>query len=113
MQLKISFPINLIIVCAVFFSFKMVLGESPERTKKAKVDSLKRTKEALPHFQPVPDRWQGIKLPPYELNVAGHIYDPYNQNILKGDFPIIGQSIFFILVVWIINMTCYIQFIGR
>ena len=51
----------------------------------------------VPHFVPIPDRWTGIKPPPYELNVEGHWYDPYNQNKLKGDFPILGQNTFMIL----------------
>jgi len=97
MQFSTLFQIYLLLVFSIFFSFRMGLGEPLEETGKAKLDSLKTVKKVLPHFQPVPDRWQGIKLMPYELNVTGHIYDPYNQNILKGDFPIIGQSIFFIL----------------
>ncbi len=48
----------------------------------------------LPHFEPIPDRWRDIKPPPFELYVEGHWYDPYNQNVLKGDYPIIGQNTF-------------------
>ncbi len=55
------------------------------------------TKEALPHFVPIPDRWRDIQPPPYELNVEDHWYDPYNRNVLKGDYPIIGQNTFLIL----------------
>ena len=40
-----------------------------------------------PHFVPLTDRWRDIKPPPYELNVEGRWYDPYNQNTLKGDRP--------------------------
>ncbi len=58
-----------------------------------------------PHFVPVEDRWR-IGFPewdrygkgnppvddqPYE---TGHWWDPYNQNVLKGDYPIIGQHTF-------------------
>ncbi len=57
------------------------------------------------HFVPVDDRWRGGYPPwdrykrredpnvdyPYE---KGHWYNPYNQNVLKGDYPIIGQHIF-------------------
>lgn len=50
-----------------------------------------------PEFREIPDRWNDIKPPPYELNVQGHWYDPYNQNKLKGDYPIIGQNTFFVL----------------
>lgn len=57
------------------------------------------------HFVPVEDRWR-IGLPfwdrygkdhahlddyPY---VEGHCADPYNLNVLKGDYPIVGQHTF-------------------
>jgi len=42
------------------------------------------------------DRWR-IVPPPYELNVRGSRWDPYNQNRLKGDFPIRGQDLFLVL----------------
>jgi hypothetical protein len=42
------------------------------------------------------DRWE-IKPPPYELNKEGRLWNPYRQNILKGDYPIIGQNTFMIL----------------
>ncbi len=38
-------------------------------------------------YQSYPDRWQ-IVPPPYEMNVRGSLWDPYNQNRFKGDFPI-------------------------
>ncbi|MEK7748131.1 MAG: hypothetical protein AAB300_03550 [Nitrospirota bacterium] len=44
-------------------------------------------------FSPLTDRWR-ITPPPYEINVKGSLWDPYNQNILKGDLPIYGQDIF-------------------
>jgi hypothetical protein len=57
------------------------------------------------HFVPIEDRWRlgmphfdrgGIDWPachdyPWE---AGRWYDPYNQNVLKGDYPIFGQQTF-------------------
>jgi len=58
-----------------------------------------------PHFVPLEDRWR-IGFPewdrygkgnprvddqPFE---TGHWWDPYNQNVLKGDYPIIGQHTF-------------------
>jgi hypothetical protein len=61
-----------------------------------------------PNFVPRPDRWR-IGFPewdrygkghpcgddyPYK---PGHWWDPYNQNVLKGDYPIIGQHTFFVL----------------
>ncbi|MCA1593999.1 MAG: carboxypeptidase-like regulatory domain-containing protein [Acidobacteria bacterium] len=56
---------------------------------------------------PMRDRWR-IGFPEYERygSVAagrdipfkkGHWYDPYNQNVFKGDYPIFGQHVFMIL----------------
>lgn len=56
-------------------------------------------------FVPMPDRWRAgypewdryghgdipVKDEPYEI---GRIIDPYTQNVLKGDYPIIGQHTF-------------------
>jgi hypothetical protein len=44
-------------------------------------------------FAPIENRWT-IEPPPYQLNAKGRWYDPYNQNILKGDYPIYGDDIF-------------------
>jgi len=56
-------------------------------------------------FIPVEDRWR-LGFPPWDrygkghpLNddypyVEGHWWDPFNQNVLKGDYPIIGQHTF-------------------
>ncbi len=52
---------------------------------------------ALPDFEPIRDRWRDVKPPPFELYVDGHWYDPYNQNVLKGDYPIVGQNTFLLL----------------
>ncbi len=49
-----------------------------------------------PDFEVIEDRWR-IKAPPHELAVEGSTLDPYNQNVLKGDFPIIGQNTFLIV----------------
>lgn len=45
--------------------------------------------------QPITDRWH-IQPPPYEINEPGHWWDPFHQNILKGDYPVLGQNTFFI-----------------
>lgn len=57
------------------------------------------------HFIPVEDRWR-IGYPTWDRYGKGHPvgddypyvqgawYDPYNQNILKGDYPIAGQDTF-------------------
>jgi hypothetical protein len=44
-------------------------------------------------FQVVTDRWR-IVPPPYEINVKGSLWDPYNQNVLKGDYPIYSDDVF-------------------
>jgi len=44
-------------------------------------------------FMPLPDRWR-IGFPSDYRHSQGAIYDPYNQNVLKGDYPIIGQDTF-------------------
>jgi hypothetical protein len=56
--------------------------------------SLSGEEMLFPETEPIPDRWR-IQPPPYEKNVEGHPYDPYNLNTLKGDYPILGtQDIF-------------------
>ena len=53
-------------------------------------------------FVPVPDRWK-LNLPEWDRYdvggdypyVTGHWWDPYNQNTLKGDFPVAGKQTFF------------------
>ncbi len=57
------------------------------------------------HFIPIEDRWR-IGSPTWDRYGKGHPigddypfvlgawYDPYNQNVLKGDFPIVGQDTF-------------------
>lgn len=57
------------------------------------------------HFVPIEDRWRsgfpewdryGKGHPPVDdyPYLPGHLLDPYNQNVLKGDFPIVGQHTF-------------------
>jgi hypothetical protein len=51
----------------------------------------------VPDFVPLRDRWD-IAYPPYPgRSVTGSLLDPYNQNVLKGDRPVIGQSVFLVL----------------
>ena len=53
-------------------------------------------------FVPVPDRWN-LPMPDWDRYgvrgdypyVAGHWWDPYNQNRLKGDAPVVGARTFF------------------
>jgi hypothetical protein len=60
------------------------------------------------HFVPMPDRWRigfpewdryGKGHPPVDdyPYKQGHWWDPFNQNVLKGDYPILGQHTFFVL----------------
>ncbi|MBI3950649.1 MAG: carboxypeptidase regulatory-like domain-containing protein [Acidobacteria bacterium] len=51
-------------------------------------------------FIPIRDRWR-LGFPEWDRQTGyeapyrrGRAYDPYNQNILKGDYPIIGNNIF-------------------
>ena len=57
------------------------------------------------HFVPIEDRWR-LGFPAWDRYGKGHppvddypylqgsMIDPYNQNVLKGDYPIIGQHTF-------------------
>jgi hypothetical protein len=51
-------------------------------------------------FRAFTDRWR-IVPPPYELTAEPSRWDPYNQNVLKGDYPIWpdrwGQDVFLVL----------------
>src|SRR5438105_4202463 len=67
-----------------------------------------REEQENSHFVPMEDRWRigfpewdryGRGHPPLDEYpfVAGSRIDPYHQNVLKGDYPILGQHNFFIL----------------
>jgi hypothetical protein len=72
------------------------------------------------HFVPIEDRWR-IGQPTWDRYgkshpagddypfVQGAWYDPYNQNVLKGDFPIAGQDIFVKLQFKQLNLFEYRQ----
>jgi hypothetical protein len=68
-----------------------------------------RETQSSDDFIPIEDRWRygfpawdryawgfplGIDYPYKE----GHYWDPYNQNVLKGDYPILGQNTFFQII---------------
>lgn len=66
---------------------------------------LPRDQQVDEHFIPQPDRWRnsyprhdryGAGFPWLSdyIGVEGNWWDPYNQNVLKGDFPIMGQHTF-------------------
>lgn len=76
------------------------VGESPPGF--AGASSIRPTPvQTSPDFVPIPDRWR-LGFPDwnrYERHldtpyVRGRWWDPYNQNVLKGDYPIIGQKYF-------------------
>ena len=48
----------------------------------SQIDEFERS-----NFIPIRDRWR--------IGYTGGLLDPYAQNLLKGDYPIIGQDIFF------------------
>ena len=54
------------------------------------------TPAPLPDFVPMRNRWD-IPYPEDPRFVKGRLVDPYNQNVLKGDKPVIGDSIFLVL----------------
>lgn len=67
----------------------------------------RKTEQSDDHFVPMPDRWR-LGFPPYERYgkkrgeypyTRGRPNDPYDLNVLKGDYPIIGQNIFLNLTV--------------
>ena len=63
-----------------------------------------RPTDTSPDFVPILDRWR-LGFPDWNRYerpidtpfVKGRWWDPYNQNVLKGDYPIFGQNIFFSL----------------
>jgi len=47
----------------------------------------------IPHFEPWSDRWS-VPFPPSPRIVQARRIDPYDQNVLKGDRPVIGDGVF-------------------
>jgi len=72
------------------------------------------------HFIPIEDRWR-IGTPTWDRYGKGHPpvddypfvqgawWDPYNQNVLKGDYPIAGQDVFMRLGFRTMNLVEYRQ----
>lgn len=67
----------------------MALALASQDPPKAAQDEPKTLQDEVP----VRDRWR-IPFPDYPLNQPGNGVDPYHQNTLKGDYPILGQNIF-------------------
>lgn len=60
-------------------------GEDPRPTvfDPRVYESIPDISSSASDFVPVPDRWRQF--------YVGKLYDPYNQNILKGDIPLFGE----------------------
>jgi hypothetical protein len=72
---------------ATFLVVMLALASGrPAYADDAAQDDGRPAAPAQPEFEPVPDRWR--------IQPPGPWYDPYNQNVLKGDYPVIGQDIF-------------------
>jgi len=69
---------------------------------------LPRDEQESDHFVPLEDRWR-LGMPAWDRygknhpseddypGVLGRWWDPYNQNVLKGDFPLVGQDLFLVV----------------
>jgi hypothetical protein len=58
-------------------------GRETERFPDTVYESIQPIENSASGFIPVPDRWR--------MFYAGKWYDPYNQNVLKGDIPVFGS----------------------
>jgi hypothetical protein len=68
--------------------------------------AAEQARPPTPDYIPTPDRWDlefpvWQRYPPDSSGTSpftrGRKRDPYNKNILKGDYPVIGQDVFFVL----------------
>jgi hypothetical protein len=57
---------------------------------------VKPEQPGSPDFVPRPDRWR-IGFPDDPRYQMGKLLNPYNQNLLKGDYPIFGQHTFLVV----------------
>jgi len=72
---------------------------------RARVDTIV-LRPSRPDFVPTSDRW-GLEFPDWQRYpegqqgeypyVSGRLLDPYDQNVLKGDRPVIGDDVFMVL----------------
>lgn len=66
-----------------------------QRLRRRQISETRQPSEQLPspaerlQFTPLPDRWR--------IGYKPNILNPYQQNVLKGDLPLIGQHTFFAL----------------
>jgi hypothetical protein len=86
---------------AVFAAVAVAQTPGPSEQAPAPAQATTAPVQMSPDFLPIPDRWR-IGLPdwnryerPLEAPyVRGRWWDPYNQTVLKGDYPILGQKYF-------------------
>lgn len=81
---------------------------------------VQRTIHATEDFVPMPDRWR-IGYPEWDRYDRGHpvldqypyvlgtYFDPYSQNVLKGDYPIIGEHTFFNFTALVLSLNQYAE----
>jgi hypothetical protein len=69
---------------------------APQAEKRAAPVPSGPAAPAEPDYAPLPNRWS-IEFPADPRIVKGRLIDPYNQNVLKGDKPVIGDSVFVVL----------------
>ncbi len=70
--------------------------EAPALAERPAAPAAAQPEAPSADYAPLPDRWS-IVLPDDPRMVKGRLIDPYNQNVLKGDKPVIGNSIFLVL----------------
>lgn len=57
---------------------------------------IKQPDQTTGNYAPVTDRWR-LGFPDHPRFKNGQWYNPYNQNLLKGDYPVFGQRNFMIV----------------
>jgi class III cytochrome C family protein len=57
---------------------------------------IENPRQETANSAPVTDRWR-IGFPEDPRYARGHIYNPYRQNVLKGDYPVFGQHNFLLV----------------
>ena len=81
-------------------------GSYAPRGYTGKTSVLPSERQESSHFVPLEDRWR-MGMPPWDRYGRGHprledypyalgnLFNPYTQNLLKEDYPVIGQHTFF------------------
>lgn len=90
----IKFPLTSISAALLLSAVSTLADDSPVRQKPGTdspvafppyiYESIPDINSSASEFVPVPDRWRQF--------YSGKWYDPYNQNVLKGDIPLFGSA---------------------